>query len=82
MLILTRKIGESINIGTDIKITVVSIDGGQVRLGIDAPKDVIVHREEVYKRIMEENKAALGTSTIDLKAIAQDWKKMKKLKKK
>jgi len=81
MLILTRKIGESINIGTDIKITVVSIDGSQVRLGIDAPKDVIVHREEVYKRIMEENKAALGTSTIDLKTIAQDWKKMKKSKK-
>lgn len=81
MLILTRKIGESINIGTDIKITVVSIDGSQVRLGIDAPKDVIVHREEVYKRIMEENKAALGTSTIDLKTIAQDWKKMKKAKK-
>ncbi|GAF74863.1 unnamed protein product, partial [marine sediment metagenome] len=80
-LILTRKIGESINIGTDIKITVVSIDGSQVRLGIDAPKDVIVHREEVYKRIMEENKAALGTSTIDLKTIAQDWKKMKKSKK-
>lgn len=82
MLILTRKIGESINIGTDIKITVVSIDGGQVRLGIDAPKDVIVHREEVYKRIMEENKAALSASAVDLKAIAQDWKKMKKSKKK
>ena len=81
MLILTRKIGESINIGTDIKITVVSIDGSQVRLGIDAPKDVIVHREEVYKRIMEENKAALGASTVDLKTIAQDWKKMKKSKK-
>ena len=82
MLILTRKIGESINIGTDIKITVVSIDGSQVRLGIDAPKDVIVHREEVYKRIMEENKAALSTSTIDLKTIAQNWKKMKESKKK
>ncbi len=81
MLILTRKIGESINIGTDIKITVVSIDGSQVRIGIDAPKDVIVHREEVYKRIMEENKAALGASTVDLKTIAQDWKKMKKSKK-
>ena len=82
MLILTRKIGESINIGTDVKVTVVSIDGSQVRLGIDAPKDVIVHREEVYKRIMEENKAALSASAVDLKAIAQDWKKMKKSKKK
>jgi carbon storage regulator len=82
MLVLTRKIGESINIGTNIKVTVVSIDGCQVRLGIDAPKDVIIHREEVYKKIIEENKAAIGTSKIDLKSIADNWKKMKNSKKK
>jgi carbon storage regulator len=82
MLVLTRKIGESINIGTNIKVTVVSIDGSQVRLGIDAPKDVIIHREEVYKKIIEENKAAIGTSKIDLKSIADNWKKMKNSKKK
>ena len=82
MLVLTRKIGESINIGTDIKVTVVSIDANQVRLGIDAPKDVIIHREEVYKRIIEENKAAVSASKIDLKVIAENWKEVKKGKKK
>lgn len=82
MLVLTRKIGESITIGTDIKVTVVSIDANQVRLGIDAPRDVIVHREEVYKRIIEENKAAVGASKINLKAIADNWKDVKKVKKK
>lgn len=78
MLVLTRKVGESINIGNSIKITVVSIDGSQVRLGIDAPRDVIVHREEVYKKIIEENKAAVGARKVDLKAIADKWKSMKK----
>lgn len=78
MLVLTRKVGESINIGNSIKITVVSIDGSQVRLGIDAPRDVIVHREEVYNKIIEENKAAASARKIDLKAIADKWKTMKK----
>ena len=77
MLILTRKVGESINIGTNIKVTVINIEGGQVRVGIDAPRDVIVHREEIYNRIIEENKAAKSSSTVDLKAIAQKWKAKK-----
>ena len=77
MLILTRKIGESIHIGTEIKVTIVNIDGGQVRVGIDAPREVIVHREEVYNRIMAENKAAQAGATVDLRKIAQNWKKMK-----
>jgi carbon storage regulator len=77
MLILTRKVGESINIGTSIKVTVINIEGGQVRVGIDAPRDVIVHREEIYNRIIEENKAAQSTSSVDLKAIAQKWKEKK-----
>ena len=77
MLILTRKVGESINIGTNIKVTVINIEGGQVRVGIDAPRDVIVHREEIYNRIIEENKAAKSSSTVDLKAIAKKWKAKK-----
>lgn len=56
MLILTRKIGESITIGDEVKITVLGIHGRQVRLGIIAPQKVVVHREEIYVRIQEENK--------------------------
>lgn len=58
MLILTRKIGECITIGDEIKVYVVDIRGKQVRLGIEAPSEAIVHREEIYRRIAEENRAA------------------------
>ena len=56
MLILTRRIGESVVIGDDIKLTVLGVKGSQVRLGIDAPKTVSVHREEIYERIQSEEK--------------------------
>ncbi len=58
MLILTRKVGECITIGDDIRIYVVGIKGKQVRLGLDAPSDAIIHREEIYNRIAEENRSA------------------------
>lgn len=58
MLVLTRKRDESIIIGDNIKITVVEIRGDQVKLGIDAPRSIPVHREEVYKEIQEENRRA------------------------
>jgi carbon storage regulator len=54
MLILTRRIGESVVIGDDINITVLGVKGNQVRLGVNAPKDVSVHREEIYQRIQFE----------------------------
>jgi carbon storage regulator len=60
MLILTRRLSESIRIGNDITITVLAVKGNQIRLGIDAPKSVTVHREEVYERI---NKAGRTPST-------------------
>jgi len=58
MLILSRRCGESITIGDDITITIVGISGGQVRLGIAAPREVRVLREEIYKAMQEENRAA------------------------
>jgi len=56
MLILTRRSGEVLMIGDDVKLTILGIRGGQVRIGIDAPKDVAVHREEIYNRIKSESK--------------------------
>jgi carbon storage regulator len=58
MLILTRKLGETIRIGPDILVTVLGVNGHQVRLGIEAPKAVAVHREEVFARIQHEQKTA------------------------
>ncbi len=60
MLVLTRKVGEGIAIGDDVKIVVMQIKGKQVRLGIKASPSTIVHREEIYQRIQEENREASG----------------------
>lgn len=60
MLILTRRVGESIIVGDNVKVTVLGAKGTQVRVGIDAPKDVAVHREEIYERIQQEKKGSGG----------------------
>jgi carbon storage regulator len=58
MLVLTRKVHQSIVIGDDVEVVVLEVRGEQVRLGIRAPKNVAVHRKEIYDQILEENKAA------------------------
>ncbi|MCZ7587061.1 MAG: carbon storage regulator CsrA [Deltaproteobacteria bacterium] len=62
MLVLTRKTGESITIGDDIKVHIQEVRGNQVKIGIQAPSHVAVHREEIYLRIQEENRRAAETT--------------------
>ncbi len=54
MLILTRRVGETLMVGDDVTVTVLGVKGNQVRIGVNAPKDVSVHREEIYQRIQKE----------------------------
>lgn len=71
MLVLTRKLGESIAIDDHIKIRVVQIKGKQVRLGIEAPKDTKIHREEVYLSIQDQNKESSQSTSDKAQAVAQ-----------
>ncbi len=70
MLILTRKLGERINIGDDIIVTLVEIKGSQVKLGIDAPQNIGIHRHEIYERIRKANLESSDVSDSDLARAA------------
>lgn len=78
MLILTRRPGESLYVGENIRITVLSLQGKQVKIGLEVPDDMTVYREEVYKRVMEENRLAIETSNEDLLLAATLWQENKK----
>lgn len=75
MLILTRKLGEGFFIGDDIRIRVIEIRGKQIRLGIEAPADIVVLREEIYRRIQEQNLRAAELASVDLEKAAKLWRK-------
>ncbi|MGK7345389.1 MAG: carbon storage regulator CsrA [Candidatus Nitrospinota bacterium M3_3B_026] len=77
MLVLTRKLGESVTIGDDIKISVIDIKGRQVRLGIEAPRNMTIHREEVYAKIQEENRRAAVLEPINMDKLAGVFPKKK-----
>lgn len=64
MLVLSRRAGESIVIGNDVMITVLEVRGGQIRLGVDAPRNLAVHRAEVYEQVQAENRAAAASSQL------------------
>jgi carbon storage regulator len=66
MLILTRKLGEKINIGDDITVTLLEIKGAQVKIGIQAPKSIGIHRNEIYEKIREANLGSSNISDSDL----------------
>jgi carbon storage regulator len=75
MLVLTRKLGETIAIDDNIKIVVVQIKGKQVRLGIKAPKETKIHREEVYHAIQEQNQAASQANPSDIFNLSEELRK-------
>ncbi|MBI5178042.1 MAG: carbon storage regulator CsrA [Nitrospinae bacterium] len=69
MLVLTRKVGESINIGDNIKISIMDVKGRSVRVGVEAPRSMSIHREEIYSRIQDENKLASAWKNVDMGSL-------------
>lgn len=75
MLILTRRPGESLYLGDNIKLKILAVQGKQIKLGLEVPEDMPVYREEVYLKIKEQNRLALETTQQDLLAAASLWQR-------
>lgn len=75
MLVLTRKLNQSIQIGDDIEIKILAVEGEQIKIGINAPRNVDIHRKEIYLAIQEENSRATDTSLDLLKQFTKEIKK-------
>jgi len=72
MLVLTRKLGEGIVIGDDVTITVIEMKGGSIRIGIDAPREKKIYRQEIFDKIVEENRDAANWNMIDLDSLSDN----------
>lgn len=72
MLILTRRVGETLMIGDEVTVTVLGVKGNQIRIGVHAPKDVAVHREEIYQRIQEEQDGSATSGTEGVKKVENE----------
>ena len=77
MLILTRRVGETINIGDGVRVTVLTIKGNQVRIGIEAPREIPVHRQEIYERIKKEKEATKNDDAPHMGKAPESLKKPK-----
>ncbi|MFC1601831.1 carbon storage regulator CsrA [Candidatus Sumerlaeota bacterium] len=74
MLILTRKPGEAIRIGAEIRIQILEVKGNQIRVGVDAPRSIAVHREEIFEQIQQENRDAAKSAPKTLTDISRLWR--------